>query len=585
MSMQIPASHTASGLPWALRAEDARLALAMAQQHGISELLANILAGRGVGLDGVADFLNPSMRSAMPDPFHLKDMDKAVARLIAAINAKETIAVFGDYDVDGATSTALLVQYFAALGIPLRTYIPDRLKEGYGPTIAAFDQLMGQGAKLLVTVDCGTLSHAPIAHAQARGVDVVVLDHHLGSGALPNAYAIVNPNRVDEQSPHTNLAAVGVTFLLLVALNKKLREAGFFAQHKEPNLLAMLDMVALGTVCDVMTLTGLNRAFVAQGLKVLAQRNHPGLAQLSDVARMDEAPNVYHLGFLLGPRINAGGRVGEAGLGVELLTTPDAAQANAIATRLDRYNEERQAIEASVLEAALAQAQGQANMPVILLAAEGWHAGVIGIVAGRIKEKFQRPAAVIALEDGKGKASARSVTGADFGAAIHAAHTMGLIEAGGGHAMAAGFSLAAEQIPALHAFLIERLGPAVARYNESRLRKLDGWLSPASATLELLDELDRAGPYGTGHPGPRFALRHARIVRRDVLKDKHVRLIVTDETGAGRLTAIAFNAIGQPLGEWLQAGQTLHLAGELKRNRWQGQESVQLLVEDAAKTA
>ena len=583
--MQIPAAHTASGLPWALRADDARLALAITQQHGISELLANILAGRGVTLDAVPDFLNPSMRNAMPDPFHLKDMDKAVDRLIAAINAKQTIAIFGDYDVDGATSTALLVQYFAALGIPLLTYIPDRMKEGYGPTIAAFDKLMGQGTKLLVTVDCGTLAHEPIAHAQARGTDVIVLDHHLASGALPNAYAVVNPNRIDEQSPHTNLAAVGVTFLTLVALNKKLREVGFFAQHKEPNLLAMLDLVALGTVCDVMPLTGLNRAFVSQGLKVLAQRNHLGLTTLSDVARMDEAPNVYHLGFLLGPRINAGGRVGEAGLGVALLTSVDSAHANDIAARLDRHNQERQAIESGVLEAALAQAQTQTNMPVMLLAAEGWHAGVIGIVAGRIKEQFQRPVAVVSLEGAQGKASARSVTGADFGAAVHTAHAMGLIEAGGGHAMAAGFSLSAGQLPALHAFLIERLGPAVARYNESRLRKLDGWLSPASASLELLDDIARGGPYGTGHPGPRFALRHARIVRRDVLKDKHVRVIVTDETGSARLTAMAFQAVGKPLGEWLQPGQTLHLAGELKRNRWQGQESVQFLVEDAAKTA
>ncbi len=601
--MLIPAADTASGLPWALRAEDTRLALAMAQQHGISELLANILAGRGVGLDGVQAFLNPSLRDALPDPFHLRDMDKAVQRLMRAIDEKQTIAVFGDYDVDGATSTALLVQYFAALGIPLLTYIPDRMKEGYGPTIAAFDKLMGQGAKLLITVDCGTLAYEPIAHAQAHGVDVIVLDHHLGSGALPDAHAVVNPNRIDETSPHTNLAAVGVTFLTLVALNKALREYGYFSSRarldareavgvgggnppsKEPNLLALLDLVALGTVCDVMPLTGLNRAFVAQGLKVLGQRNQLGLTSLSDVARMDEAPNVYHLGFLLGPRINAGGRVGEAGLGVELLTTRDAAQATAIATRLDRHNQERQAIESMVLEAAQQQAATQANMPVMLLAGEGWHAGVIGIVAGRIKEQFQRPVAVVALENGQGKGSARSVTGADFGAAIHSAQAMGLITAGGGHAMAAGFSLSAEQLPALHSFLIERLGPAVARYNESRLRKLDGWLSPASATLALLDDIERAGPYGTGHPGPRFAIRNARLVKVDVMKDKHLRLILTDETGAGRLTAVAFNAIGKPLGQWLQAHKTLHLAGELKRNRWQGQESVQLLVEDVAKTA
>ena len=583
--MLAPASHTASGLPWVLRAADERLPLAIAQQHGIPELLASIIAGRGVGLDAVPQFLNPSLRDFLPDPFHLLDMDKATARLTHAITQGERIAVFGDYDVDGATSTALLHHYLGQLGVPIMPYIPDRMKEGYGPTIAAFDALIAQGAQLIVTVDCGTLAYEPIAHAQARGVDVVVLDHHLSSGALPQAYAVVNPNRVDETSPHTNLAAVGVTFLTLVGLNKTLREQGFFAGRAEPNLLALLDLVALGTVCDVMPLTGLNRAFVAQGLKVLARRGNTGLAALADAARFEDAPGVYHLGFLLGPRINAGGRVGEAGLGVRLLTDPDPDEARALATRLDQYNAERQAIETSVLEAALAQAETQANSPVLLLAAEGWHAGVIGIVAGRLKEKYQRPVAVVALDGGQGKGSARSVPGADFGAAVHAAHAMGLIEGGGGHAMAAGFSLSAEQLPAFHAFLIQRLEGAVAAYNEARVRKLDGWISCPAATLELLDTLEQGGPYGLGHPSPRFALRNARIVRVDVLKEKHLRAILADETLGGRLPAMAFNAVGTPLGEWLQTAKTLHLAGELKRNRWQGQDSAQFIIEDAAKTA
>lgn len=583
--MQIPASHTASGLPWTLRADDGRTALAMAQQHGISELLAGILAGRGVTLEQVPQFLSPSLRDYLPDPFHLLDMDKATARLKQALDKGERIAVFGDYDVDGATSTALLHSYFSQLGVSIIPYIPDRMKEGYGPTIGAFEKLIAQGARLIITVDCGTLAQEPIAYAVSRGVEVIVLDHHLSSGALPPAVAVVNPNRVDETSPHTNLAAVGVTFLTLIALNKTLRDAGYFATRREPNLLSMLDMVALGTVCDVMPLTGLNRAFVTQGLKVLARRANTGLAALADASRFDETPGVYHLGFLLGPRINAGGRVGEAGLGVELLTTDDADHALALATRLDTYNSERQAIEMSVLEAAMAQAESQANMPVMLLHGEGWHAGVIGIVAGRIKEKYQRPVAVVALEDGKGKASARSVPGADFGAAVHAAHALGIIEGGGGHAMAAGFSLTPEQLPGLHNFLIQRMEAAVASYNESRVKKLDGWIACPAATLELLDELALGGPYGLGHPGPRFALRSARIVRTDILKEKHIRVILTDGTLGGRLTAIAFNAEGTSLGEWLKTAKTLHLSGELKRNSWQGQDSAQFIIDDAAKTA
>ncbi len=611
--MQIPSAHTASGLPWLLRADDERACLAMAQQHGISELMARILCGRGVALDDVPRFLQPSLRDHLPNPFDLLDMGKAATRIARAIREGEKVAVFGDYDVDGATSCALLWHYFAALGRPLATYIPDRMTEGYGPTIAAFDTLMAEGATLIITVDCGTLAHGPIAHAQARGVDVVVLDHHASSGALPNAHAVVNPNRVDETSPHTNLAAVGVTFLTLVAVNKTLREEGFFQALKasdrgrpdareaagvsvseggvsppsiqtlEPNLLSLLDLVALGTVCDVMTLTGLNRALVTQGLKVLAQRGNTGLAALGDVARLDDVPNIYHLGFLLGPRINAGGRVGESGLGVALLTCSEAEKAQQLAARLDLHNAERQAIEAGILEAATAQAASQANLPVILLAAEGWHPGVIGIVAGRLKEQFQRPVAVVSLAGGIGKASARSVPGADFGAAVHAAQALGLIESGGGHAMAAGFTVAQAQLPALHQFLIERLGEAVGRYAENRVRKLDSWLSVPAATLELLDELALAGPYGLGHPSPRFAIRAARLQRVDVMKDKHLRCIVSDDMGGGRLTAVAFNAVGTPLGEWLRAGTTLHLAGELKRNRWQGSESVQLIIDDAAK--
>jgi single-stranded-DNA-specific exonuclease len=572
---------TASGLPWRLRCDAAleRTALAMTQQYGVAEPVARILAGRGVALEDAADYLAPSLRAHMPDPGILTDMEKAAARVADALHKDEQLAVFGDYDVDGATSSALLVRYMQTLGVSMLTHIPDRMKEGYGPSIPAFDGLIDAGARVILTVDCGTLAFAPIAHAKSRGVDVIVLDHHTAESRLPEAYAVVNPNRIDDRSGLGHLAAVGVTFLFLAALNRELRARG---RSDLPDLLNLLDLVALGTVADVVALTGLNRVFVAQGLKMLAMRQNTGLNCLMDSARMDEPPGTYHLGFLLGPRINAGGRVGEAGLGLQLLTEEDPARAADMAARLSRYNEERQAIEMSVLDAARALAETQANFPVMLLAGEGWHPGVIGIVAGRIKEEWQRPVAVVALENGVGKASARSVPRADFGAAIHAAHALGLIEAGGGHAMAAGFTVRAEQCAALQQFLCDRLESAVSEYALGRSIKLDAWISCVGATIELISTIESAGPYGAGNPSPRMAIRNAQLVDCRTLKDKHLRVILADQGGKGRLAAIAFNAVGTPLGQALQTRRILHIAGELKRNRWQGQESAQMIISDVA---
>jgi single-stranded-DNA-specific exonuclease len=577
-------SNTASGIPWEMRLSHERDAIAMAQQHQIDITLARILAGRGVTLDQVPDILNPTLKHALPDPFHLRDMDTAIARLAAAIQAGETIAVFGDYDVDGATASAQWVRYLAALNVPCITHIPDRLLEGYGPNIPAFDALIDRGAQLVITVDCGTLAFAPIAHAKARGTDVIVIDHHLGEAQLPEAHAIINPNRADETSEHRNLCAAGVTFLVLVALNKALREAGFFAQHHlpEPNLISMLDLVALGTVCDVMPLTGLNRSYVAQGLKVMAQRRNIGLRALADIARLDDVPNVYHLGFLLGPRINAGGRVGKASMGLELLTTDSDTESAQKAAALDQFNAERQAIERSVLEQAMLQAEAQHNAPVIVAASEGWHPGVIGIVAGRIKEQFSRPCAVISIEGGSGKGSARSVPGADMGAAIHQALHAGILSAGGGHSMAAGFSLDAENISAFQLFLSQKLEAAVAAYDANRTRKLDGWLRAASATPELLHAIAQAGPYGMGFPSPRFGLKHVEMRYRKVLKDAHIKCVVGDAGGKARLNAMAFNAVGTRLGDMLEKAQVITLAGELKWNRWQGTATPQFIIDDAA---
>lgn len=575
--------QTASGLPWRERVNDARTALAIAQQHELPEIVARVLAGRNIAPEDVPEFLNPQLRTALPDPFHLRDMDKAVLRLMGAIEKKETIAIFGDYDVDGATSVSQLVDYFAALGVRSIPYIPDRMTEGYGPNLRAFDTLMAAGAGLILTVDCGTLAFDPIAHAAAKGTDVIVIDHHIGEARLPQAVAVVNPNRVDETSPHTNLCAAGVVFLLLVALNKSLREAGYFnAARPEPNLLQMLDRVALGTVCDVMTLTGLNRPYVAQGLKLLAQRNHLGLRALADIARFDTAPAVYHLGFLLGPRINAGGRVGQSDLGIKLLMSASESEASAIAHQLDTHNKERQAIETMVLEQAMEQAQAQANMPVMLLASPDWHEGVIGIVAGRLKEKFARPAIIGNVKEGRVKASARSVSGADIGATVHRALALGLLTNGGGHAAAAGFGFEEGKRDAVHEYFAQQLGAAVTAYGESRSKLLDGWISVSGATQELYDALKQLEPYGLGFPKPKMALRAAKIVHRAVLKDKHLKLVLADELGKGRLNAIAFNVNDTKLGEMLATQHQLHLYGELTENHWQGSSSLQFIIDDAA---
>lgn len=578
--------HTASGLPWRARIqsiEQERNAHAMVQQWGLPDALACVLAGRHVAPDQVDDYLHPTLKHLMPDPSHLLGMKEGVERLVHTIATREKIAVFGDYDVDGATSTALLKQYFSAIGVDLMMYIPDRMKEGYGPTIPAFDLLIKQGVKLIITVDCGTVAFEPIAHAKAKGVDVIVMDHHLSQAQLPEAVAVINPNRIDQESNCRNCAAVGVVFMVLVALNRHLRETNLISPL--PDLLQWLDLVALGTICDVVPLQGLNRALVSQGLKIFAKRSNAGIAAICDVARLDEPPATYHAGFVIGPRINAGGRVGESALGSQILTQSDPIICAAIAQKLDGYNAERQAIEASVLEAAMEQAEAQHNNPCIVVASHGWHEGVIGIVAGRLKEQFGKPAAVISLTDGKGKGSARSVTGADIGAAIISAKQQGLLLAGGGHSMAAGFSLAHDQLNAFSAFLNDRLSRAVSDYASNRAWVYDALVSVAAITPGWLEAIEQAGPFGMGNPSPRWVIPQAKVVRCDRLKDKHLRAIISDVSSKKSLTAMAFNAVGTSLGDWLEqsGGQPLHLAGTVKANRWQGRESLQFMIDDAAK--
>ena len=580
-------ARSATGRRWRARLADDRAGLALAQQAGLPEIVARVLAGRGVAADGVDSFLDPTLREALPDPSQLLDMDRAVERLVRAITGGETIGVFGDYDVDGATSAALIVRFLESLGRAVPVYVPDRVKEGYGPNTAGLLRLREEGASVVVTVDCGTTAHRPLAEIAETGLDVIVVDHHVAEPHLPTAWAVVNPNRIDETSPHGQLAAVGVTFLLIVALNRALRQAHWYGEgHREPDLMAWLDLVALGTVCDVVPLTGVNRALVAQGLKVMARRRNAGLVALAEIAGMDSRPAAYHAGFVLGPRVNAGGRVGEAGLGVRLLTTNDAAEAGLLAARLDGYNRDRRDIEAVVLEQALAAAEPQAaaGNVFILAAGAGWHAGVIGIVAGRLRERFNLPTCVVALDGGIGKGSGRSLPGIRLGPAVIAARQAGLLIDGGGHDMAAGFTVEAARLDELGDFLTRHIEGQLDGVRPVAELGIDGALMPQAATPELIEMLDRAGPFGAGNPRPRFAFAGVAVIRPDIVGTDHVRCFVAAPAGGARLKAIAFRCAGTGLGRALldAAGAPLHVVGHLGLDSWQGRETVQLVIEDVA---
>ncbi|NTS65581.1 single-stranded-DNA-specific exonuclease RecJ [Sphingomonas sp. HHU CXW] len=559
-------------------------ALADDQRSGMvpDDLITQILLSRGCPREALDDHRAPSIRSFMPDPSIFLDMDKGAARLADAVERGEKIAIFGDYDVDGATSSALLTLLLRALGREARVYIPDRLSEGYGPNAAAMRLLADEGATLILTVDCGAQAFEALADVP---VDVLVVDHHKCATELPRAHAVVNPNRLDETdgAAHGHLAAVGVCFLLAAATVRVLRTRGYFAARTEPKLLELLDLVALGTVADVAQLRGLNRAFVAQGLKVMAARRNPGIAALIEASRLTRAPTATDLGFALGPRINAGGRVGLADLGVRLLTTQDAGEARAIAAELDRLNGERRAIEAIVQEGA--EASIVADRSIVLVAGQGWHPGVIGIVAGRLKEKLGRPAIVIALDEhGVGKGSGRSITGVDLGAAILSAKEHGLLVAGGGHAMAAGLTVAGDQIDALAAFLDERLAEAVAQATANRALLVDTVLAPGGVTPDLVQALEAGGPYGTGWPSPRVAVGPVRTIKVDVVGNGHVRAIVAGDDGRS-IKAMAFRAADTPLGQaLLAAGPTrrLWLAGRAKLDDWGSRPAAELHLDDAA---
>lgn len=580
---QIPTSI--SGQSWCWRGDRAGAAEADMRP---GDLVAQLLLARGCPREDLEAHRTPTIRQFLPDPSIFRDMDRAAARLADAVTGSEKVTVYGDYDVDGATSAALLIRLLGELGLKADYYIPDRLMEGYGPSGEALVRLAEGGSTLIVTVDCGAQAFEALGMARDAGVDVIVVDHHKCTTDLPPALALVNPNRLDENdeaAAHGHLAAVGVAFLLGVALVRELRGRGWFEDRPAPDLMGLLDLVALGTVADVAQLRGLNRAFVAQGLKVMARQANGGLLALAQASRLVRAPLCHDLGFALGPRINAGGRVGKSDLGVRLLTTGDAEEARLIAAELDRLNEERRAIEAMVQEQAEQMAESQTNRAVMLVAGRGWHPGVIGIVAGRLKEKFGLPAIVIALdEDGTGKGSGRSIGGVDLGAAVLAAKDMGLLIAGGGHAMAAGLTVAGDRIDALHGFLDERLSGAVANARAERVLLLDALVAPRGVNPDLVRALDEGGPYGVGWPAPRIATGAVRLVKADIVGNGHVRLVVSGQDGAS-IKAVAFRQAESALGQELLHGsrnRPLWLAGRAKIDEWGGGRSAEIHLDDAA---
>jgi single-stranded-DNA-specific exonuclease len=574
-------THSFSGRRWALADCDEDKVRSLVLEHELPPVLARLLVARGITNGAALDYLNPTLKHLLPEPLTLKNMDKAVARVLAAISSGEKIAVFGDYDVDGSCSAAQLYVFLTAVSAPPRLYIPDRLSEGYGPNAAAMLKLKDEGISLVITVDCGAGALKALTAAQEAGLDVVVLDHH-ATEHEPPCVAHVNPNAGGDASGLGHLSAAGITFLFLVALNRALRDAGWYASRTEPDLREAVDLVGLATVCDVVPLTGVNRAFVRGGLAKMGKLQRPGLAALARIAAVTPPFTPYHLGFVFGPRINAGGRVGRCSLGVDLLTTLESAAAEEYALALDTHNRERQALEKMILDEAIALAAQQDNAPFLLVSGDQWHPGVVGIVAGRLKDRFAKPSFVAGFEGGLGRGSARSVNGTNVGAIIRAARDAGVLDTGGGHAMAAGFSLRPEQLDGFRAFLadtFEKQRPS----DEVVSLCIDALISPSGATAALAHELSRAGPFGAGNAEPVVAVPDAQVVFADVVGNGHVRLRLAGADGA-RLDGIAFRVADTSLGQGLLAarGTRIHAAGRLRAEEWNGRARVQLHLDDAA---
>jgi len=577
-----------TGRTWRRRPADEAVVRDHQLRHDLAEPLARALASRGIGPEGAVDFLSPTLKAQFPDPSSFQDMDLAASILVDAVERERPLAVFADYDVDGASSAAQLVRWFRAMGRDLPIYVPDRIIEGYGPSPAAFRRLKEQGAELVITVDCGAAAHDALVAARDMGLDVVVVDHHLMRGEPPPAAALVNPNRPDDTSGQGHLAAAGVTFVLLAALNREARKRGLFATRPEPDIRQWLDLAAMGAFCDVTSLTGFNRAIASQGLKVMSGWANPGLKALLDVAKGQGPATSFHAGFILGPRINAGGRIGRSDLGARLLSTDDPAEAAELAAELDALNASRKEVEKDVIDQAVAFIENDSNQdpdaPVLVVAGDGWHPGVVGIAAARLRERYRKPVIVIGIDrpSDTGKGSGRSQPGVNLGRAVQAAFDEGLLLAGGGHAMAAGLTVRPSGIPELRAFLCEQLAAEMIDAAAADAVEIDALVSPSGATRGLWTDFQRLAPFGPGNPEPMFAVADARVERPMMLKGGHVRCTLTDASG-GRLKAVAWRAGETELGDRIMAGGAgLHVVGRLKPDDWQGRESVELEIEDAA---
>jgi len=574
-----------NGKIWQQKSVNEEIVIELCRSFQISDLLARMVSSRVDSIAKAEDFLMPKIKNLLPDPFHLLDMKKAVDRAVEAILNKQKIYIFADYDVDGATSSALLKNIFKDLGVVCDIYVPDRIAEGYGPTPFAMQKIKDSGVELLITVDCGAMAHEALKYAKDAELDVIVIDHHITTEILPEAIAIVNPNRVDEKSECKHLAAVGVAFLFATAILSNLKKQSYFTENLMPNLMKYLDLVALGTVCDMVKLTGLNRAFVSSGLKVMHQRQNIGIKTLYDIAGLHEVPKCYHLGFILGPRINAGGRVGQSSLGANLLSTDCVNEATKLAEELEKHNNERKVIEMLMIEEATEIAMNQQDNSLLFIVREGWHPGVIGIVAGRLKEKFDKPVAVIALNDGIGKASCRSVAGVDFGAEIINAKIKGLLITGGGHAMAAGFTVVAEKIQELQEFLNNTFKISINKLENYKQAEYDLDLTVGSVNLNLMKELSNLEPFGQGNHEPIFKFDNLFVLKADIVGSKHIKCMLAPNKQGFRgkaLQAIAFNSVGTSFEDVLLSPKAKNISalGTLKTNNWQDNYTVQLIIKD-----
>jgi single-stranded-DNA-specific exonuclease len=572
------------GNTWAQNKIDPTVSCQLQAEGIYPSAICNLIAARNISSNEVSDFLRPTLKHFLSDPFLLKDMREGINRILLAIHQKQKITIYGDYDVDGATSTALFVRFFRMLNIEVDFYIPDRQQEGYGPNTAAFEKLASMGTHLIITVDCGTLAFEPIAAAKKMGVDVIVIDHHAGSENNPASAALINPNRIDENSPLKHLAAVGVSFMVCVGITTVLKEEGYFKTTPEPDLISLLDIVALGTVCDVVSLTSLNRAFVSQGLKVLAQTKNKGLRYLMELLNIDRNHlSPYHLGFVIGPRINAGGRLGTSSLGTTLLSSENENTIKLAAEELNRLNEERKLLqEATLLDADL---QIDHNHPIITVSSDKWHQGVIGIIAGKLKDKYHKPTFVIAIDpiSQQGKASARSIFGFDIGHSIHLANNNNIILQGGGHQMAGGFSIEASRIPEFNTFMCDHVREVLSTADAIPKRHFDEYLSLGSLTIKLYDTIEQLGPFGSGNPMPRFLFSNVTPKKIIVMQEKHLRCFLEDSISGKTMEAILFQAFQTPLGDFLlnHLYKQIDILGTLKKDTWQDRVTLKIFIEDA----